>query len=41
MFTERTIVKNVFFCVREFHIKSSVLSLNSALYIEKDFYLAI
>ena len=32
MFMERIIVKNVFFCVRGFDIKSSVLSPNSGLY---------
>ena len=32
MFTQRIIVKNVFLCVREFDIKSSVLLLHSGLY---------
>ena len=31
MFTERIIVKNVFFCVPEFDIKSSVFLPNSGL----------
>ena len=32
MLTQRIIVKNVIFCVREFNIKSSVLLPNSVLY---------